>query len=103
MGNGNACRTSIVGDLIATMCDKTGKALMPIKLGDMTCSADVKFNLFSITAMLKKGWSMKGTQKSITLNKGKLSLCFDAIIDTPKGRLFTILIKRDRNNEAMML
>jgi hypothetical protein len=102
MGNGNTCATSIVGDLIATMCNKNGKVLMPIKLGDVTCSNDVKFNLFSITAMLKKGWTMQGTKESITLKQGKKSICFDAVIDTPKGRLFTMLIKHDRNEEAMM-
>jgi hypothetical protein len=102
MGNGNACATSIVGDLIATMCNKNGKVLMPIKLGDVTCSNDVKFNLFSITAMLKKGWTMQGTKESITLKQGKKRICFDAVIDTPKGRLFTMLIKRDRNLKELM-
>jgi len=54
-----------------------------------------KFNLFSITQMINKGWKLEGNSELITIRKGNFVICFDVKISTPKGVLYgTKLIRR---------
>jgi hypothetical protein len=53
------------------------------------------FNLFSLTKMMKSGWSLGGSYKEgITLSKGIDELNFDIPIETPMGIVYAIDIKR---------
>jgi hypothetical protein len=51
--------------------------------------------LFSVTKLMKQGWTQGGDAKALWLDKGDQNLKFDIKIDTPKGMLFAIYIKRN--------
>ncbi len=46
------------------------------------------FNLFSLTRLQKKGWTLSGNANYIKLQKGGDSLLFNIVVNTPKGALY---------------
>ncbi len=52
------------------------------ELKDMQVNEKFTFNLFSVTRMLQKGYTLKGDTKSITLEKGNHAFMFDSVIWT---------------------
>ena len=103
MGNGTAARAQTVGAVLGTICNKNGKELNKLTLSEVTYASNSKFNLFSISAMIKKGWKLNGDNKKLELTKDKQKLVFDIKINTPKGILFCMHVKRNRNEEAANL
>jgi hypothetical protein len=63
----------------------------------MNLVTGAKYNLISITYMLKQGWKLGGDNKTTWLTKDDNTLVFDVAVNTNKGMLFYIVIKR--NNE----
>jgi hypothetical protein len=45
------------------------------------------FNLFSVTGLQKKGWTLTGNADYIKLQKEKKLLLFNIVINKPKGAL----------------
>jgi hypothetical protein len=53
------------------------------------------FNLFSLTKMMKDGWKLGGDREiGITLTKGKIVLTFDIPIETPRGDVCAMYVRR---------
>ena len=100
MGNGTAENALEIGDIIGTICDKHGNELGTGKLTDVTVLPTGKYNLFSVTQMLKKGWKLSGNDQALTLAKGDCEISFDIQIPTPKGKLFAMYVKRHENREV---
>ena len=100
MGNGTSASVNKIGDLLGTACNKDGDEIQKLKLHEVTHSKGAKFNLFSISAMIKKGWNLVGDKDKLELKKNGKRIVFDIKINTPKGVLFCIHIKRNRNEEA---
>ena len=97
LGNGANARTAIVGDLVGTLGGKK------IKISDVSYCPTAKFNLFSLSLMLKKGWVMKGNEKGIILlmaNNPKKFMKFDEIVKTAKGVLFCARIVPNEVDEV---
>ena len=103
MGNGTSASANAIGDLLGTACDKDGNKLQKIKLQEVTYAKNAKFNLFSVSAMIKKGWKLEGDKNELKLMKDGRKVVFDIKINTPKGVLFCMNIKHNRNEEAANL
>ncbi len=58
-----------------------------------------KFNLFSVTRMLVKGFKLKGDKKSISIFKGVCSFEFNIIIHTKHDTLYCAIMKRKLAND----
>ncbi len=58
------------------------------ELKDVQVNEKFNFNLFSVTRMLQKGYTLKGDAKSITLEKGNHAFVFDIVIWTRGGVLY---------------
>jgi hypothetical protein len=63
MGNGNQEKAAKVADIVGTMCDKYGNEIGTAKLSEITILPTGRFNLFSVTQMMKLGWSLKGDKQ----------------------------------------
>jgi len=88
MGNGNAAKASMIGDVAGTLISKYGVELHPVTLSNTTYSKEAKFNLFSLTMMMKKGWKLTGNVDNLTLTKEDKKTVFDIKVLTPKGIIF---------------
>jgi hypothetical protein len=47
------------------MCDKYGNEIGTAKLSEITILPTGRYNLFSVTQMMKRGWSLKGDKQSM--------------------------------------
>ena len=94
MGNGNQEKAAEVADIVGNMCDKYGNEIGVAKLSDVTILPTGKYNLFSVTQMMKRGWNLKGDKEALVLEKGEQQIVFDICIPTPKGMLFAMYVKR---------
>ena len=85
LGNGANLHTAMIGDLVGTLGSKK------IKISDVSYCPTAKFNLFSLSLLLKKGWIMKGNERGIVMlmvDNPRKNMKFDEIIKTAKGVLF---------------
>ena len=65
----------------------------------MVVSSQAKFNLLSLTALMKFGWQQQGDAKEFVLTKDDKQLRFTHTARTQKGMLFVIRIKRSLSQE----
>jgi hypothetical protein len=75
------------------MCDKCGNELHEATLQDVTHLPDGKFNLFSLSKLLKQGWKLTGDKMSIKLAKDTQEMVFDVVVPTTKGLLFAMYFR----------
>ncbi len=66
------------------------------ELKDVQVNERFNFNLFSVTRMLQKGYTLKGDAKSITLEKGNHTFVFDSVIRTQGGALYCARFCRNK-------
>ena len=50
-------------------------------------------NLFSVTQLIKNGWTLQADKSALWLTKGNIKINFDIIIPTPKGMIFAMYMK----------
>jgi hypothetical protein len=98
MGNGSQENAMEIADIVGTICDKQGNELVIGKMTDVTVLPTAKFNLFSVTQMLKKGWELRGNDQAMSIVNGDKEVRFDIQIPTPKGMLFAMYVKRCDEN-----
>jgi hypothetical protein len=67
--------------------DKDGAQVGKVLITDVSHLLEGNFNLFSVTRLQKKGWTLTGNEDYIKLQKGGKSLLFNIVINTPKGAL----------------
>jgi hypothetical protein len=96
MGNGNQEKAAEVADIVGTMCDKYRNEIGTAKLSDVTILPTGRFNLFSVTQMMKRGWSLKGNKQSMVLEKNEQQIVFNICIPTPKGMLFAMYANENK-------
>jgi hypothetical protein len=94
VGNGSSETASEIADIAGVVCDKHGNELHKGVLKDVTLLPTGKFNLFSLSKMLKLGWKMGGDKTAIWIESGDQKISFDIIIPTPNGALFVMYMKR---------
>jgi hypothetical protein len=95
VGNGEKMKVDRIGDIPCEICDKYGKAVNIALLTDVTVTKTSPYNLFSITKMMKLGWTLGGDVGSgIKMTKGNQVLKFDYPIKTTKGVVYAMCINR---------
>jgi hypothetical protein len=94
MGNGSQEKVEVIGNVIGAVRGDKGEE--KIKIQGVTYLKNGRFNLFSISQMLKKGWSMVGAEK-ITIKKDGFKIDFNVRVKTSKGMLYGVQIV---NNSA---
>jgi hypothetical protein len=94
VANGKTEGASKVGDLPGMICDQYGNAKGESVLTEVTHLPQGVFNLFSLTRMQMRGWTLTGNDKKITLKKDGAEVNFDIVIPTPKGAIFALYFKR---------
>jgi len=99
-GNGSLSKIKGTGDIDGTVCNKTGSDVASVKMTDVRHAPENKFNLLSISKMLKDGWTMKGDKTGLEMEKGSTKFKFDLVIPTHKGVIFAVYIKRNLQEVA---
>ena len=62
-------------------------------------NTQAKFNLLSLTALMKVGWQLQGDAKKLILTGDGKALIFNHTVRTQRGMLFVIRIKRALSEE----
>ena len=101
MGNGTKASSTQIGNIHGEILSKEGTSLGRITLEQVTYSPVASFNLLSLTALLKKGWTMEATSKEFRMKHNNKEIKLDIIIHTPKGMLFCMRIKRDLSEAGL--
>ncbi len=87
----------VVGNSVLPRCeldipcvhfDKDGEQVGEVIITDVSHLPEGNFNLFSVTRLQKKGWTLTGNADYIKLQKGGKSLLFNIVINTNKGALY---------------
>jgi hypothetical protein len=95
VGNGEVMMAKKVGDIPCEMCDKYGNVLKKCIVTDVALTRGSPFNLSSLTKMIKQGWTPGGDKiTGITLTTGDQTLEFDMPIETPKGVVYAMFMRR---------
>lgn len=95
VGNGDQVKAMNIGDISGMICDKHGEEKNTAVISDVTLLSNGAFNLFSVTKMIKNGWSITGNEQALVLKKDGKRLIFDIIVETEKGLLFCMYFKRE--------
>ena len=82
MGNGTEAASQMIGDVKGLVYSKKNKKGFCATLTDVAHAPTAKYNLFSLTCMLRKGLKMNGNSNGIVLTKGKHTLNFDHKVET---------------------
>jgi hypothetical protein len=90
MGNGPQEKIEEIADVIGSV--RIGTSNISVRIHDGTSIKNGRFNLFSLSQMLLKGWEMTGSDDNITIKKCHQKISFNEKIYTKKGVLFGIKI-----------
>jgi Arginine methyltransferase-interacting protein, contains RING Zn-finger len=95
VGNGETINPDAIGDLKVTVCNKHGVKMSDAVIQDVIYSKVTRFNMFSITKCIKKGWKLTGDSEcGLILTKDGVEVRFDIKISTKSGVLYCALLKR---------
>jgi hypothetical protein len=95
VGNGEVMIAKKQGNIPCEICDKYGNTLKTGIITDVALTKGSPFNLFSLTKMMKQGWTLGGDKmKGITLKKEGKELTFDIPVETPKGVVYAMYMRR---------
>ena len=100
IGDGKYMKGTKTGKIKMNVIQEDGK-IIPITLQNVRYVPTACYNLFSITAAMKHGFSIGGSNQMIYIEKGSFRLMFDRIIKTDKCFLCGIHMQ-PRSNEAAM-
>jgi hypothetical protein len=106
MSNGKTETTTENGTLEGTICDQHGNELNKAMIENVSYLPNRTFNLFSMTQMMAKGWTIGGDKNSIWIKKDQKKVIFDIKISTPDGgTLFAMnfIRKIETSNETKSL
>jgi hypothetical protein len=93
MGNGNVEKTTKIGDISGTVCDKNGNKLNHMIMKDMAVVPNSRYNQFSLTKAMNASWILSGQNNRLTLKKDQHEIIFDIEIPTPKGVIYAMYMK----------
>ena len=93
--SGQAIKPSMEVDLPGMYCDKAGDDQFAVKLRDVDVIPESHYNLISLTKLMEEGYMVIGTKKDgLSVEKKGLVIKFDIRIETPKGVLWCVYIRR---------
>jgi hypothetical protein len=95
VGNSEHTSATYSGSLSVTVCDNAGVELFDASFPDMHLVPQAPYNIISITQRMESGWELAGDKHAgIILKKHDTRMCFDIRIETAKGVLWAICMKR---------
>ena len=68
---------------------------------NVVVSSEARYNVFSVTAMLKKEWSLKGNAEQLMITRENVKVNFDIKIKRLQGILFLLAIKREKSQNYL--
>jgi hypothetical protein len=77
MGNGKVDEFKLIGDLVGSIKMNDTDKQNRVKILDVSYLPNGKFNLFSLTQSMSKGWLLGGNVDGLKLRKGNQVLTFD--------------------------
>jgi hypothetical protein len=72
-----------------------GRQLNHAILKDVMMVPSSVYNLFSLTKLMSAEWKLIGEKDKLTSKKGNQEIIFDIAVQTPKGVVYALYIKRD--------
>jgi hypothetical protein len=95
MGNGVDVGAKMITKLPGAVCDKEGHELYDAVINEVTYLPGAKYNLFSLSKMVRHGgWRLNGDKDALWIKKDGQEICFNIVIPTPKGALYCMYYKR---------
>ncbi len=88
-------------DIPCVHYDKDGNQVGEVTITDFSHLLEGNLNLFSLTRLQNKGWTLTDNVKYIKLQKGGNSLLFNIVVNTPKGALYVGKFSRKGGGEVM--
>ncbi len=88
-------------DIPCVHFDKDGAQVGEVIITGVSHLPEGNFNLFNVTRLQKKGWTLTGNADYIKLQKGGKSLLFNIVINTPKGALYVGKLSRKGGDEVV--
>lgn len=96
VATGHILGATKVGKLKGILCDNQGKEIAALNMARVVVTPGSPYNVLSVTRRLKEGWKLGGNENAITLTKDGTTVTFDIKIDSPKGALYAVCIRRVR-------
>ena len=102
IGDGKKLTTTKIGKYRGTIMDSEGNP-RKITLTNVSYVPELKVNLFSLTTVMEKNFSVTGTKVGIEISKGTWKVRFDTKFGTTKGHVFgaKILCEDEKENEVI--
>ena len=102
IGDGRKLTTTKIGKYKGTITDLEGNS-MKIMLTNVSYVPELSVNLFSLTTMMEKDFSVTGTKAGIKISKGTWKVHFNIKFGTLNGHVFgaKILSEHGKENEKM--
>ena len=99
---GNAVSNELI-DLKLTQYSKSGVRGHTCTLTDVSYNKKFKYNLFSPSRLMSKGWRMIGDGESITMTSPceKYKFIFDIVIRTAKGAIYATMLEREMEHSLV--
>jgi hypothetical protein len=95
VGNSQHTAATRSGYLSVIVCDNTGTELFGAAFPDMHLVPQAPLNIVSLFQRMENGWRLAGDRKAgIILSKDNIEMRFDTRIETAKGVLWAICMKR---------
>ncbi len=98
---GNSVQPKCELDIPCVHFDKDGAQVGEVIITNVIHLPEGNVNLFSVTRLQKKGWTLTGNADYIKLQKGKKSLLFNIVLNTPKGALYVEKFSRKGGDEVV--
>ena len=103
MGNGSESKSCKTGDIKGLIVSSNKKKAKHAVIKNVAYSPSATCNLFSLTCMTKKGWTLIGNDKGITISKNGTHIKFDTKVKTKRGYLFIMkFVRLDEGDESTM-
>jgi hypothetical protein len=80
--------------------DSNGKSQGNIILSNVMYIPNGRYNLISVTKIMKQGWKLEGNGDGLSLSCGNKKLTFNKKIHTAKGLLYAVEIKPNHEVSA---
>lgn len=101
IGNGDEMKSTMIGTWKGLLKNKEGTETM-ITLKEVSYVPTLSANLLSLTTVMIGGWELKGTNKTLSIQKGSLKIDFDKELKSGNGFLLGFHLERNYQKEKAM-
>lgn len=92
--SGKGIRPDMLIDIDCIAFDNKGNEVSTMRMNNVNFIGNSNYNLFSLTKILRSGWTMHGNPERIVMKKDTQPVTFDIKIETPNGVLYCARLKR---------